>query len=97
MCIQKRLHPLLVRYHQNAQNYACVNLGSILSKKCKLFLFSIHVYSYFEHFYAMKVLNDTLFLYARICVTKNCPKFATSMEWHHFMNCRTTMLPNWKS
>ena len=34
-----------------------------------------------------KVFKDSLLLYARLCVTKNCPKFATCNEWQILMNC----------
>ena len=39
-----------------------------------------------NNYMSLNVLKDTI-LYARLCVTKNCPKFATCNERLNFMNC----------
>ena len=62
------------------------SLYSILKfyRICLIFIQFINTYP--EQLHAMKVFKDSLFPYARLCVTKHFPKFATSNEWLNFEN-----------
>ena len=58
------------------------SLYSILKFYRILLNFHTHHISIPNNYRSWKVFNDSLFLFARLCVTKNCTKFATCSEWH---------------